>query len=361
VESYPGNGLREPSCVIRRLIKACEVSRCECRKDKGEMRMTRDSVFVLFALLTVPALADEPMGRAPEVSIIPVGEENLLGPVAFGDTASFWENHALVVGTVERVRLEYDRAKLLAREHLRIRVKESIPDRHIHKRRSVTKVVERPVVAYDWPDVAPPPRYHVGDELMLITSSAKQEVNSYAMMPGGQGICVVKELNPLLVEETKRLCEALATADPPTRLARIDLILRGRPSHRIQFVLQRWLAASTEELQFSLQETRRLVELAKSMEPRQNPVDPPAVQEESMSGTVTARSGRVVVLQNDEFFSVNKDTEYFQETGLDPVVATAEILTQGTALMAVGNKDIDGEFVARRVYALIGNVLRERQ
>jgi hypothetical protein len=144
------------------------------------------------------------------------------------------------------------------------------------------------------------------------------------------------------------------------RLALIDSMLQARPSHRVRFVLQRFLSASTEELQVGLQESKRLLQLAKEMEPRQNQVAAPATQEESMSGIVTATSGRVVVLQNDEFFSVNKDTQYFRETGLDPAEATAEILTPGTALMAVGSKDIDGEFVARRVYALLSNVLRQR-
>ena len=192
---------------------------------------------------------------------------------------------------------------------------------------------------------------------MLIASSAEHEFNSYAMMPGGQKVCVVKELSPAIVEDTKRLCEALATAELSKRLARIDSMLRARPGHRVRFVLQRRLEASTEELQAGLQETRRLLQFAKEMEPRQNHVGALATKEESMAGIVTARSGRVVVLQNDEFFSVNKDTQYFQETGLDPAETTAEILKEGTALMAVGSKDIDGEFVARRVYALLGNVV----
>jgi hypothetical protein len=318
--------------------------------------MRRDSIFLVFTVLVAPALADEPIRSPRETGVILVGDENLLGPVAFGDTARFWETHALVVGTVERARLEYDQANLIVREHLRIRVKESIPNRH---KRRVSSVADRLVVAYDRPVVPPPPRYHVGDELMLIASTAEHEFNSYAMMPSGQEVCVIKELSPALVEETKRLCEALATADLSKRMARIDSMLQAKPGKRTQFVLQRRLESSTEELQAGLQEATRLLEFVKGIKPRQIPEVAPAVREESMSGTVTARSGRVVVLQNDEFFSVNKDTEYFQETGLDPAVTTAEILTQGTALMAVGNKDIDGEFVARRVYAS-GNLPRER-
>jgi len=312
--------------------------------------MTRDSMLVVLMLLVAPAGADEPSWPSKAIGIVAVGDENLLGPVAYGDTAQFWEAHALVFGTVKEARLEYDPAKLIVREHLGIQVAESIPDRYVHKRRLLTRVFERSVVAYDRPAEPPPMQYHVGDELMLMVSS-KREFASYAMMPDGQEVCVVKELKAPLVEETRRLCQALATADVSKRLVRIDSLLKEKPNNRVQLVLQRRLEATTEELQVGLQEAKRLIQTAKGTEARRPP-------EESMSGIVTATSGRVVVLQKDEFFSINKDTRYFRETGRDPAETTAEVLTQGTALTAVGNKDIDVEFVASRVYALFGNVLR---
>src|SRR5687767_12634693 len=79
--------------------------------------MCRDSIFLVLTVLVAPALADEPIRSPRETGIILVGDESLLGPVAFGDTARFWDTHALVVGTVERARLEYAQENLILREH----------------------------------------------------------------------------------------------------------------------------------------------------------------------------------------------------------------------------------------------------
>jgi hypothetical protein len=65
----------------------------------------------------------------------------------------------------------------------------------------------------------------------------------------------------------------------------------------------------------------------------------------------------VVILEDNRFFSIGKNTQYCRETGRDPVGASAAILTPGTAIMAVGQKDKDGELVASRVNALYLNVL----
>ncbi len=324
--------------------------------------MARASVLLVFASLVVPALADEPAQPFQEGGFQALVPENLLGPVAYGDSGQFWEAHALVIGTVEEARLEYDQEKLVAREHLGIRVKKSIPDRYAHDRRLLTKVVERPVVAYDRPAEPPPPRYRVGDALMLMVFSGKRELDkrefgSFAMMPGGYEVCVVEKGKSPLVAQTWRLCKALATADLAKRLTRIDLLLKESPDERAKLVLQRRLASTIQELQGRLQEAQQLAQKASQAEPRQ----PPSVRtakENSMSGIVTVTSGRVVVLQEEELFSVNKDTQFFRETGRDPAETTAQMLVPGTAVMAVGGKDEDGEFVAARVYALLGNVLR---
>jgi hypothetical protein len=168
---------------------------------------------------------------------------------------------------------------------------------------------------------------------------------------------------PVVIAQDVRLCGSLCAASPALRLAAIEARLKAQPSECERRVLAEDLRATTKELKAQLQLAKRLAEQLKGVVPKEAAAAVPAapLREEAMTGTVTATSGRVVVLEEDRFFSINKDTEYFCETGFDLTPATAEILTRGTALMAVGKKDVDGEFVAVRVIALLSNRLRGAQ
>ncbi len=134
------------------------------------------------------------------------GGELLMAPVAYGETATFWEKHALVDATVEGVRLADDGRSLEVSEHLSLRVQESIPERYATDRRLLPVAIKRFLgTVRDRPQRLEP-HFRKGDRLLLLLPMTKKEIllggyirrqdargrvieekeiASYAMIPGG--------------------------------------------------------------------------------------------------------------------------------------------------------------------------------
>ena len=132
----------------------------------------------------------------PQVApaVLRLGDQVLLGPITYGDTTKFWESHTVVVGTIRESRQEYlPDGKPISREHVGIRVEETVPQRCLSERRMLRISRDRPVVAFDIPADPPPALYRVGTRIMLLVANAAVddpqketfELRSYAMMPHG--------------------------------------------------------------------------------------------------------------------------------------------------------------------------------
>jgi hypothetical protein len=116
--------------------------------------------------------------------------------------------------------------------------------------------------------------------------------------------------------------------------------------------IERAAAEQRAAAQARLHDALAAISAVTEEQPRKLPILSQGKPEESLRGIVTATSGRVVVLEHDQWFSVNKHTQYFKVTPFDLMEVDADSMRPGVPVSAVGKPDVDGEFVASRVIVL---------
>jgi hypothetical protein len=127
-------------------------------------------------------------------------------PVVYGAAPAFWDTHTLIDAVVDADRLEDDGKSLFAADH---------------------------------------PHFHQGDRILLLAEkgrvSLREDLTSYAMMPGGAEMCSFPKDDDPAVPATEKLCRALAEKNAGERLGLLGEILKDKPDERVRGVLRRAL------------------------------------------------------------------------------------------------------------------------
>jgi hypothetical protein len=192
------------------------------------------------------------------------------GTTAYGDSAEFWETHALVVAVIKDPK------------RMDVVVQSCTPPRHAPgtaiaffrvapPRGILTTTLDQPIfvnmllkkgdrILCLVREVVPG---HVnlehavplkkGDSVVQFLGAGKHK--SYAMLPEELPTDATGER---IIADTVRLCDALATGTPPSKVKKFEAILAGRPSDQVRGVIKKALSTAVAEWEAALAKAKQL-------------------------------------------------------------------------------------------------------